>query len=189
MNGNMLRSALVVLASSAAVAASAQMTVHAVTGPVKTVTPQNLSVMVDSSSGSASKFKIKPAAKMPSEFSHDLRADSTAPESFQKVGDYALVYYYGYGNDQTAVAVKDLGAGPFTKAQGTVVAFDKHSRTITLKDDTGKQVPMLLNDQMVVDTDTGVDSGKKFSPHKGDQVRVTYSAGTPATVAFLGEMK
>jgi hypothetical protein len=188
MNRTMLRSAVLILASSA-VAASAQMTVHAVTGSVKTVTPHNLSVMVDSSSGSASKFKIAPSAKLPSEFSHDLRADSTAPESFQKVGDFALVYYYGYGDSQTAVAVKDLGAGPFTKARGTVIAFDKHSRTLTLKDDTGKRVPMLLNDQVVVDTDTGVDSGRKFSPHKGDLVRVTYSAGAPATVAFIGELK
>ncbi len=188
MNGNMLRSVVLVLASSAAMA-SAQMTVHAVTGPVKTVTPQNLSVMVDAASGTTSKFKIMPSAKMPQEFSRDLRADSTAPETFQKVGDFALVYYYGYGNDQTAVAVKDLGTGPFTKAHGTIVAFDKHGRTLTLKDDSGKQVPLLLNDQMVVDTDTGVDSGRKFSPHKGDEVRVTYTSGSPATVAFLGEMK
>jgi len=182
----MLLSAAVMLASSTAVA-SAQMAVHAVTGPVKAVTPNNLSVAVDSDS--TSRFKIMPSAKMPAEFSRDLRADSTPPESFQKVGDFALVYYTGYGSDQTAVAVKDLGAGPFLKVKGTVVDFDKHSRTLTLKDGAGKQLSMLLNDQMVVDTDKGVDSGRKFSPHKGDQIRATYVAGNPATVAFLGEFK
>ncbi len=179
----------VLILASAVVGASAQMAVHAVTGSVKTVTPHAISVLVDTGSGSASKFKIDPSGKLPPEFSRDLRTDSTAPGSFRKVGDFALVYYYGYGDGQTVVAVKDLGAGPFTKTQGTVIAFDKHSRTLTLEDDKGKQVPLLLSDQMVVDTDTGADSGRKFSPHKGDLVRVTYSAGGPATVAFIGELK
>jgi hypothetical protein len=186
MSGNMLRSAAFLLASTSALA-SAQMAVHAVTGPVKAVSPHNLSVAVDSDS--ISRFKIAPSTKVPVEFSHDLRSSCTAPESFQKVGDFALVYYTGYGDDQTVVAVKDLGAGPFLKVKGTVVEFDKHSRTLTLKDDAGKQLSMLLNDEMVVDTDRGVDSGRKFTPHKGDQIRATYVAGTPATVAFLGEFK
>jgi hypothetical protein len=46
MSGNMLRGAMVLLASTSALA-SAQMAVHAVTGPVKAVTPHNLSVAVD----------------------------------------------------------------------------------------------------------------------------------------------
>jgi len=186
MNGNMIRSAVVILASSAM--ASAQMTVHAVTGAVKTVTPHNLSVLVDAGSGSTSKFDIAPSANVTAEFSRDLRADSTAPERFQKVGDFALVYYYGYGEQRTLVAVKDLGPGPFTKIQGTVITFDKHSRALTLQDDAGKQVSMSLNDQVVVDTDTGVGNGRKFAPRKGDRILVT-CIGSPATVAFLRELQ
>jgi len=79
---------MVLLASTSALA-SAQMAVHAVTGPVKAVTPHNLSVAVDSDS--TSKFKIVPAAKVPDECSHEQRASCTAPESFQRVGDFALV--------------------------------------------------------------------------------------------------
>jgi len=39
----------------------------------------------------------------------------------------------------------------------------------------------------VVDEDNGVESGRKFEPHKGGRIRVTYGAGTPPTIAFLHE--
>lgn len=186
MNGKKICSAVVVFAFGT-MAASAQMAVHAMTGTVKAVTPQSLTLAVGS--GSTTQFKLAPHGKVPGEFDHDLRADSTAPAEFQKIGDYVVLYYYGYGLQRTAFAVKDLGAGPYTKAQGTVVSYNKHTRELTLKDASGKDVSMVINDQLVVDTDTGAASGRKFSPHKGDPVRVTYSPGTPATVAFLGEQQ
>jgi hypothetical protein len=167
--------------------ASAQMIVHAVSGSVKAVTPASISVVSDNSDA-PNQFNLGMPANVRLNFDSDLRAGSVDPGKFEKVGDFALVYYIGYGNDRTAVAVKDLGSGPFTKTQGTVVDYDKHSRKLTLKDESGKEVSLILDEHLVVDTDTGVDSGRKFSPHKGDRVRVTYSAGTPATVALLGEM-
>lgn len=180
-----LGAVLVMLGGAAA--ASGQMIVHAVSGEVKAVTPGNISVAPDSS-GSESQFTIAGSGNVQLNFGSDLKASSVMPSKFDKIGDYALVYYYGYGDQRTAVAVKDLGTGPFTKTQGTVESFDKHTRTLTLKDESGKDVSLVLDEHMVVDTDQGVDTGRKFSPHKGDHVRVTYAAGTPATVAFLGEM-
>jgi hypothetical protein len=176
--------ALVLLCASAA-CASAQMTVHAVTGTLKAVAPGSISVTVGS--GPAMTFAIQTSSKPSLDLASDLRASSSAPGSLHTLGDFVLVYYYGFDSQRTAVAVKDLGAGPFTKAQGTVLAFDKHTRILTLKDAAGKQTSLLLDNALIIDTDMGVTNGRKFTPHRGDQIRVTYTAGTPPTVAFLGE--
>lgn len=167
--------------------ASAQMMVHGVTGTVKSVTPSYLAVVSDESAG-PNVFHLADGNHVAVNFGTDLRAGSVDAGKFDKVGDFAVVYYYGYGDQRTALAVKDLGQGPFVKATGTVESYDKHSRKLTLKDDAGKEVALTLPEQVVVDTDGGVDLGKKVSLHKGDRVRVTYSAGEPGAVAFLGEM-
>jgi uncharacterized protein with von Willebrand factor type A (vWA) domain len=97
-----------------------------------------------------------------------------------------LVYFYGYGNQRTALAVKDLGAGSYAKVDGTVVAFDKHDRKLTIADQTGKRNVYVLGDHLIVDSDEGAGNGRHYSPHKGDQLRLTYSStGSPAAVAFL----
>ena len=172
-----------VLACSISVAASGQMAVHAMTGMVKSVKPTTISVTDSSSENS---FKVE-APNGAVKLASDLLAESTTPAKFDKTGDFVLVYFYGWGTDRTAVAVKDLGAGPFMKTQGTVTSFDKHSRKLTLKDDSGKELEMVLGNDLVVDTESGVDTGKKFAPHKGDQVRVTYLTGATPTVVFLRE--
>jgi hypothetical protein len=167
-----------------ATTASAQMAVHAVTGVVKIVTPNSIWVSVD---GDTSQFKITSSVKPSLVFPQDLRASTTEVEKFQKTGDYVVLYYYGFGDDRTAVAVTDLGAGPYTRVHGTVTAFDKHTHMLTLKDDDGKQFTASLGDNVVVDKDNGIDSGKKFSPHKGDQVRMMYGNNASPTVVFLRE--
>jgi hypothetical protein len=179
----MIRSSLFVFVSCAT-AASAQMAVHAVTGMVKAVGPHSISVATDSDT--TSKFIITPSAQALA-FPDDLRAAATDAGKFQKTGDFVVVYYYGFNDQRTVVAVKDLGPGPFTKVEGTVTAFDKHTRALTLKDSTGKEITLACNDSLVIDVDNGVQSGRKFAPHKGDQVRVTYGAGATPTIAFLHE--
>ncbi len=180
----LLRSAFFGLVSCVT-AASAQMSVHAVVGMVKHVDANSISIAVDSDT--TKRYMIEPSTHVSLEFPAELRASATDAGKFQKIGDYVLLYYYGFGSEPTAAAVKDLGPGPFAKVQGQVVSFDKHSHMLTLKDDAGKQVTLSMNDSVVVDKDTGVDSGKKFSPHKGDEVRVTYGTGATPTVAFLRE--
>ena len=179
----MFRSTFFVFFSCAA-AASAQMVVHAVTGMVKTVGPHSISVATDSDT--TSKFAITSSTQSLA-FPGELRAGTTDAEKFQKTGDYVVVYFTGFDDQRTAVAVKDLGPGPFMKVEGTITGYDKHTRTLTLKDDSGKQITLACNDALVVDEDNGVESGKKFAPHKGDRIRVTYGAGTPPTIAFLHE--
>ena len=184
MKANFVHGALSVLVCCAT-AVSAQMTVHGVVGTVKAVHPHDIAVAVDG--GPPSSYITTPTGQVSVRFESDLRADSMDAAKIQKVGDTVLVYYYGYGSDTTAVAIKDLGTEKYTKLQGTVTAFDKKSRKLTLKDDSGKEVTAQLGDDLVVDTDMGVESGKKFAPHKGDRVRVTFLAGATPTVTFLRE--
>jgi ABC-type Na+ efflux pump permease subunit len=161
------------------------MTVHGIVGTVKAVHAHDISVTVDG--GPPNRYVTTPGEKVAVKFESDLRAEAVDAAKIQKVGDTVLVYYYGYGTDTTAVAIKDLGTETYTKLEGTVTAFDKKNRTMTLKDDSGKEVTAQLAEDLVVDTDMGVESGKKFAPHKGDHVRVTFLAGATPTVMFLRE--
>jgi outer membrane lipoprotein-sorting protein len=157
--------------------AGAQMVVHAVSGTVKAINAAAKTMDVTVDSGDTSEFKLTRSAKVTLDFDNALRSDAMNADKFQKLGDYAVVYYYGYGDDETAVAVKDLGAGPFQKIDGTVVNFDKHSRTMTVKDDGGKTETFELGPHLVVDLGMSVENGRSYDPHKGYSVRVTYTNG------------
>lgn len=164
--------------------AGAQMVVHAVSGMVKAVNPDSKTMDVTDDNGDTSHFKLpsKPKATL----DRSLQSDSVSASEFQHVGNYVVVYYYGYGNDVTAVAVKDLGAGPFRKIEGTVVSFDKHDRTMTVKDDAGKSEAIVLTDQMVLDSGMNVTSGRGYAPQKGYHVIATYAqAGDKNTAVFV----
>ena len=164
-------------------AAGAQMVVHAISGTVKTVDAHTLDVAVNS--GNVSEFKIAPSPAPALEFDNSLRTTATEAARFNHPGDFAVVYYYGFGSDQTAVALQDLGPGPFQKVQGTVTAFDKHTRALTLKDDAGQTHTLTLSDHLVVDEETSVAEGRRYSPHKGERLVVMYSPQNQAV--FLGE--
>jgi hypothetical protein len=166
--------------------AGAQMVVHAVSGMVKAVNPESKTMDVTIDNGDTSQFKLPTNAKVTLDFDKALQSDSVSANDFQHVGDYVVVYYYGYGDQQTVVAVKDLGAGPFQKTEGTVVSFDKHDRTMTVKDDAGKSAVFALNDHLVVDSGMSVASGRGYDPHKGYHVVVTYAqAGDKNSAVFI----
>jgi len=164
--------------------AGAQMVVHAVSGMVKAVNPDSKTMDVTADNGDTSQFKLPSKAKVTLDKS--LQSDAVIASNFQHVGNYVVVYYYGYGNDRTVVAVKDLGAGPLQSIEGTVFSFDKHDRTMTVKDDGGKSQTIALNDQMVVDVGTNVTSGRGYAPHAGYHVIVTYAqAGDKNSAVFV----
>ena len=175
---------IVVAMTMVCASAGAQMVVHAVSGMVKAVNPDSKTMDVTVDNGDTSQFKLPAKAKMT--LDKALQSDAVIASSFQRIGDYVVVYYYGYGNDRTAVAVKDLGAGPFESMEGTVVSFDKHDRTMTVKDDSGKSAAIVLNDQMVVDSGANVSSGRGYEPHKGYHVIARYTqAGDKNTAVFV----
>ena len=167
-------------------AAGAQMVVHAVSGTVKDINASAKTMELTVDSGDTNQFKFPSDAKVSLDFDRTLQSDSTQASNFNKVGDYVIVYYYGYDNDRTVVAVKDLGAGPFAKIEGKVISYDKHDRTMTVKDDAGKTASFTVSDHVVVDTGLSVESGKGFDPHKGYYVRVTYAMnGGKNTAVFV----
>jgi hypothetical protein len=166
---------VIVVSTIVCASAGAQMVVHAVSGMVKAVNPDSKTMDVTIDNGDTSQFKLPTNAKVTLDFDKALQSDSVNASNFQHVGDYVVIYYYGYDGDRTAVAVKDLGAGPFQKIEGTVVSFDKHNRTMTVKDDGGKSAEFVLNDHTVVDSGLSVASGRGYDPHKGYHVVVTYA--------------
>lgn len=166
--------------------AGAQMVVHAMSGIVKAIDPHSNTMQLTVDSGDTSQFKLESGAKVALDFDKTLQSDSVNADKFQHVGDYVVVYYYGYDDNQTAVAVKDLGAGPFEKIDGTVMSYDKHNRTMTVKDDAGKSESFQLGEHLVVDTGESVAGGRSYDPHKGWQVRVTYTkSGDKNTAVFV----
>ena len=166
--------------------AGAQMVVHAVSGMVKAVNSDSKTMDVTVESGETSRFRLPTNAKVTLDFDKALQSDSMDVSKFEHIGDYVVVYYYGYADDRTAVAVKDLGAGPFQKIEGTVASFDKHTRTMMVNDDGGKSETFVLSDHLVVDSGLSVASGRSYDPHKGYHVVVTYSkAGDKNSAVFI----
>lgn len=173
--------------AGATVGAHAQMAVHALSGTVKAVSATGIDINVDPTDpATTTHFKLAPNAKVSLEFDNGLRSDSVAASQFHKVGAFVVVYYYGFNSDVTAVALKDLGAGPYAKVEGKITDYDRHGHKLTLQDAEGKARSFVLSDHLIVDSDQGAGDGHKFSPHKGDDVRVTYASNeTPGTVSFL----
>ncbi|SEG52273.1 hypothetical protein SAMN05421819_3284 [Bryocella elongata] len=174
----------VLLMACSSVCARAQMSVHALSGVVKAVGPMGIDVQIGSDT--TTHFKLAPGAKVAVNFDGGLRSDSVAANEFHHVGAFIVVYFYGYGSDVTAVAVKELNAGPYAKVEGRITDYDRRGHKMTLTDADGKTHSFTLADHLIVDSDEGADDGRKFSPRKGDDVRVTYaSSGTQGTVSFI----
>ena len=160
------------------VGAHAQMVVHALSGTVKAVNAQSLELTTNADT--TSEFKIAPDPAPALEFDNGLRATATVAGKFNHPGDFAVVYYYGFGSDQTAVAMQDLGSGPFQKVEGTVTGFDKHARAVTVKDSSGQSHTFNLSDHLIVDEEQTVAEGRRYAPHKGETIVVAYSAQNQA---------
>ena len=96
----------------------AQEVVHAVAGVVTAVHPQSQSLAIQTHDGSIQTFRYtsKPASRI--EFDKGLRSATAEPEVVKQTGDHVIVYYFGFGAQQTAVAIKDLGKDPLGYSTG-----------------------------------------------------------------------
>jgi hypothetical protein len=100
-----------------------------------------------------------------------------------------IVYYFGYGSVRTAVALRSLGAGPFTLTSGTVVNFSNGGRTLSIKDNSGVIKTFNISSDLVVETTTGAGVKTKFQPATGDPVRVTATmVNGSATALFINTL-
>jgi hypothetical protein len=95
-----------------------------------------------------------------------------------------IVFYFGGGDVRTAVALRSLGAGPFTKNTGTVVKIEGKN-SISVVDESGSLKSFKITSNTVAETEFGAVIGPKYQPHKGDKVRVTATAVNGSTTALF----
>jgi hypothetical protein len=177
-------SLLIACLSFASVVANAQKVVHALVGTVNVINPTAKTIVVTTDDGSKGIFDDLTDSKAHISLDKTLRAETTPALSFTTKDTGAIVLYYGEGVDRTAVALRDIGAGPFTKSAGTVVNFSSKDHSFSVKDDAGNVEVFKLLPETVAETRMGAVDSKKFEPAKGDQVRVTstFVNGSPTAL-------
>jgi phosphotransferase system IIA component len=167
--------------------ATAQEVVHAMPGKVSAINPSARTMTITTDDGSQSVFRDLTDSKTALEFNKKIRAETIAADVFKKSGDGVIVFYYGMGSGQTAVAVKDLGAGPFEQAHGSVVKLDRHNHILTIKNDSGASESFHIGADTVAESDDGAVEGLQFSPNEGEPVTVTAQAANGSKEAlFVG---
>ena len=157
--------------------AQAQEVVHALCGTVRSInsTAKTITVVTDNGTSALFKERTKPEVRL--DFDKRIRAEATAPDASTKDGDRVVVYYFGSGDAQTAVALQDLGAGPFKEISGTVVKCDRRERLLTLKNNLGVEESFHLDPKTVAETPYGAVEGLELDAKDGDQVQVIGSSG------------
>jgi hypothetical protein len=170
---------------SFALAASAQQVVHALTGTVSGTDDLSKTLIVFQDNGSEGQFKDMTSGKSRVLIDKKIALDSTAAEADKKKGTYVIVFYYGDNDDRTVVALKNLGAGPFTSAEGTVTKFENKQHSITLQDKSGTTQTFKIAENTVAEGYMGAIDGFKFQPAKGDHVRVVGTTDNGAVTALF----
>jgi hypothetical protein len=153
--------------------AGAQQIVHALVGTVTAVYPEGKTIQIATDDGSQGRFDILTRKDVQIDFSKNIRALTTPADSFTKANCQVVVFYFGDESMRTTVAVEDLGQGPLVKSVGTVVKLDKKAHILTIKNDSGEEQAFLIDAKTVADAMSGVVEGQKFSPDKGEKVRIT----------------
>jgi hypothetical protein len=166
--------------------AGSQEIVHALTGSVSAINTAQGTMTLFQDNGEKSTFKVMTSSKTPITFDKKVAETTVDATKFDKQGAYVVVFYFGGDDNRTAVAVKSLGAGPFSSITGEVSSWDGHSHTISVTDKSGAEHAFKVNAQTVAETYMGVVNGSKFDIDKGDQVRLVSSTkdGAP-TVLFI----
>jgi hypothetical protein len=154
--------------------ATAQQVVHALTGTVSSINSASKTISVFQDNGMQGEFSDGTDSKARLSIDKKVALDTTAADVFKKTGAYVIVLYYGGDQNRTAVALKNLGSGPFTSATGTVVKFDG-KRSILVEDSSGTTQTFKLTQDTIGEGYFGAVDGNKFQAQKGDKVRIVAS--------------
>ncbi len=153
--------------------AAAQEVVHALSGTVEQINPQARTIQLKTNDGSEGVFSyLSQKSTTEMNFDRDVKDRTVPVASFNKLNEQVVVYFYGDGDQRTAVAVQDLGPGPFDIVEGTVTRFNKHQHQVTVKNAAGTEQTFTLDPKAMADSMTGAVPGDRLSPSKGDNVRV-----------------
>lgn len=154
-----------------AFSAAAQEIVHALTGTVSGIDPVNKTITVFQD-GSKIAFKVMTAGRTRISFKKEIEDSSIPANKFQKRGSFVVVFYYGMDQNRTAVALKDLGQGPFSSTKGKVADWDKHTHTLVISGPDGIKQSFNVEPATVAETYAGAVHGSEFHAENGDHVRV-----------------
>ena len=99
--------------------AAAQEIVHALTGTVSAIDPSQKTITVFQDGSSKTTFRVMSSSKARISFNKTIRDESASAEQFKKNGAYVILFYFGMDQNRTAVALKNLGQGPFFSTKGT----------------------------------------------------------------------
>ena len=188
LKGKWTTSVFVICIFSASIAATAQEVIHALTGTVTSTDAPAKTITVFTNDRSGGLFKDMTDPNTPIISDKNIRAVSTSVDTFNKKGAYAIIFYYGAGDGRTAVALRNLGAGPFSRDTGTIVKIDGKN-SISIANGSGAINSFRLSATTVAETDYGAVVGYKYQPHMGDRVRVTAMAvNGNATALFINTL-
>jgi hypothetical protein len=165
--------------------ASAQQVVHALTGTVSSINSATKTISVFQDNGIQGQFTDGTDAKARFSIDKKVALETTAAEAFKNAGAYVVVLYYGSDQERTAVALKNLGSGPFTSVTGMVVKLEgKHF--IAVADETGATQTFKISQDTIGEGYMGAVDGYKFQAQKGDKVRIVGSKdGNELTALFV----
>jgi len=163
--------------------ASAQAVVHALTGTVNSIDPAAKTITMFLDGGKQGTFKDMTNSKVSISVDKKILANTTTPDDFKKQGAYVVVFYFGGAEDRSVVALRSLGAGPFTATTGTITKFEAH-RSVTVQDSSGAIQTFALTADTIAESGAGAVSALKFQADKGDHVRVvgTSKDGNPTAL-------
>jgi hypothetical protein len=184
MKGNLKACILAACFVFVSLSATAQEVVHALTGSVVSIEASAKTIGVYTDSHSESTFKDMTNPNTPIDFDKNIRTIATSADTFNTKGAYVIVFYYGGGDERTAVALRGLGSGPFSKDTGTIVKIEGRN-SISLADGSGSIKSFKLTSNTVAETDYGAVIGSKYQPHQGDKIRVTASVVNGNEVALF----
>jgi hypothetical protein len=164
--------------------ATAQQVVHALTGTVSAINSGTKTISVFQDNGIQDLFSDATDSKARFSIDKKVALETTAADAFKKAGAYVVVLYYGGDQDRTAVALKNLGSGPFTSVTGMVVKFDgKHS--IAVADESGATQNFKISQDTIGEGYMGAVDGYKFQAQKGDKVRIVGSKDDSGLTALF----
>ena len=164
----------------------AQSVVHALTGTVSAIDPSDKTITLYLDGGSEGTFRDSTDGKSSISVDKHVLVDTTSVDTFKKKGAYVIVFYFGGRDMRTAVALRSLGSGPFTAADGTVTQFENREHSISVEDKSGTVQSFKITGETVAEGNFGAIDGLKFQTQKGDHVRVvgTTENGSP-TALFI----
>jgi hypothetical protein len=170
------------------VSVTAQQVVHALTGTVSSINKAAETIAVLQDVGGDGVFQNPSNPKPRVALDKKIEPGTIAADTFKENGAYVIVFYYGGSDSRTVVAFKNLGAGPFTSAAGTIKKFER-ARAITIQDESGAVQTYKIGSDTVAESYAGAVDGTKFSISSGDRVRIVSSVvdGAP-TALFIRHM-